>query len=291
MIVNSLYNKRLMEADYRPEITAYYFREWKNFAMDAQHIHDRAEIMYVISGQSMIEVENEKIEFKKGDFILIDAGVSHRLVVNENSQCRMLNVEFGFALKDNILPSIRELSMNIPEFAFLLKDGLTYYKLRDYEDIYPALKSLILELGMEKNLNSFCIELKFIDILVKISTIIKRQKESPTGNEHVNKCIYFINMNYDKQLQVKDISSHININEDYLNRIFKQYTGKTIIEYLSVVRVEKAKMLLLNTDIPIIDISDYIGINSRQYFSFIFKKHTGMSPKSFRNQIDVNRFE
>lgn len=92
LIANSLYSKRLREGDYKPEITAYYFREWNNFTMETQHIHDRAEIMYVISGQCLIEVETEKIEFKKGDFILIDAGVSHRLVVDINSHCRMLNL-------------------------------------------------------------------------------------------------------------------------------------------------------------------------------------------------------
>lgn len=173
----------------------------------------------------------------------------------------------------------------------MLNKGSSYYKLKDYEDIYPALKSLVIELGLGNNINSFVIELKFIDILVKISSIIKRRNETLTENENVNKCIYFINMNYDKPLQINNISSYINMNEDYLNRIFKQYTGKTIIEYLSLVRVEKAKMLLLNTDIPIIDISDYVGINSRQYFSYIFKKHTGMSPKSYRKQIEVKQTE
>ena len=56
----------------------------------------------------------------------------------------------------------------------------------------------------------------------------------------------------------------------------------SITEYLTELRVEKAKMLLARTDVPIIEVADYIGLNSRQYFSMLFKKMTGMSPAAYR---------
>ena len=59
--------------------------------------------------------------------------------------------------------------------------------------------------------------------------------------------------------------------------------GVTPNEYLTRLRMEKAEMLLARTDIPIIEISGYVGINSRQYFSFLFKKHTNATPSQYRN--------
>jgi YesN/AraC family two-component response regulator len=62
------------------------------------------------------------------------------------------------------------------------------------------------------------------------------------------------------------------------------------MEYLTAIRMEKAKMLLLRTDIPATDIPDYVGVGSRSYFHALFKKHTGMTPVEFRRSIDTHQW-
>lgn len=74
-------------------------------------------------------------------------------------------------------------------------------------------------------------------------------------------------------MRVADIAKSINIHEGYLYRVFfKQSTGKTMMAYLLEIRLDKARVMLENTDISISEITDYIGINSRQYFTYVFKK-------------------
>ena len=63
-----------------------------------------------------------------------------------------------------------------------------------------------------------------------------------------------------------------------------EQVGFSAVEYMTMLRIERAKDLLKNTPVSISDIAMNVGYNSFQYFSLIFKKKTGVSPKDFRNQ-------
>lgn len=292
MYTNSIYNQKLMQGDYQPEIKAYYFRNWNNYEMDF-HTHDRVEIMYIISGACEIylkDYESEKINFKKGDFILIDAGVLHKLIVNEESNCMIMNIEFIFIKKTNFLPSLREFVSNVKALENLVTSQEPFLILKDYEDVYQLLKSLVIELNSSSTEQSISVQLLMYEILIKTANAALKSKNESAVDNYINKTKRYIDLHYDNKLTLKDVSSYSNLNEDYLNRVFKKNTGVSVIEYLTSVRVGKAKMLLQNTNIPIIDISEIVGISSRQYFNQVFNKVTGMSPRKYRKSLEINLF-
>lgn len=68
------------------------------------------------------------------------------------------------------------------------------------------------------------------------------------------------------------------MNFDYLNRIFHRINGKSIFQYLTFVRINRAKELLATTDMKLWEIAEETGFSDQFYFSRQFKKHTGMSP-------------
>lgn len=292
MYANSLYNERLLCEDYRPDIKAYYFRNWNNYSMDF-HFHDRVEIMYIINGTCEIHLKDyevEKIIFKKGDFILINAGVLHKLIVSEASQCKMMNIEFIFTKNNTFLPSLRSFSNNVSALEDLLKSNNPYYILKDYDEVYQLLKSLVVELNSSSVDQGISVQLLMYELLIKTANAAIRAKRESASDNYVNKTKRYISMNYDRTLSLKEIASYSNINEDYLNRVFKKSTGTTVIEYLTEVRIDKAKMLLQNTNIPIIDVAEIVGISSRQYFNQIFKKVTGLTPSKYRKSFEIKLF-
>lgn len=286
MVNNSLYNKILLCSRYYPRVLAYYFKEWNDFHMTA-HIHDRVEIMYVISGTCTVGVNNTTFGMKKGEFVLIDANVSHNLVVEKNCPCRMLNIEFTFEEKPFITPSYGEISMSSVSFKKFLREEEPFVILRDPEEVYPALKSLIAELdgsGVDREL---IIQLLMVQLLVKISRLSEERNIAPNaGAAYVRKAMTYMQQHYDRDIKVEDIAAAVNLHPSYLHRVFKANQGITLLEYLTNVRMEKSKMLLANTDIPIIDVSGYVGINSRQYFTYMFKRNTGITPQAFRKAVN-----
>jgi AraC-like DNA-binding protein len=282
----SLYHKKWITGQYQPKVAAYYYREWENYHM-IFHRHDQVEIMYVIKGKCTVETTDQAFSLTKGDFILLDAGEAHRLMVEEGSPCRMLNIEFQFAAKNNPCPSLRDLYQTVPGFPELLSSARPYIVLKDPDEIYPSLKNLIMELDRKhqgQQGQDVMIHLLLCQILLGISRLNQdaQGRESLTGSIHIRRAVSYLHQHYDQDIKISRLASMLHIQEGYLYRIFRKHMGVTPNEYLTRLRMEKAEMLLARTDIPIIEISGYVGINSRQYFAFLFKKHTSMTPSEYR---------
>ncbi len=78
------------------------------------------------------------------------------------------------------------------------------------------------------------------------------------------------------------IAQRVNMNPKYLSRVFKNKVGITITEYISMVRISKAKELLVKTNMKIEDIGTAVGFENRTTFFRLFKKIEGMPPNRYR---------
>jgi two-component system response regulator YesN len=83
-------------------------------------------------------------------------------------------------------------------------------------------------------------------------------------------------------LSLYSTAVHVGISPNHLSTVFAQETGENFIEYLTRVRIERAKLLLKSTAMKSADIAGESGFSDPHYFSFIFKKNTGLSPREFR---------
>jgi AraC family transcriptional regulator, melibiose operon regulatory protein len=295
MEIGSLIHAAAAGGNCHPRAFAYYFKQWNGFRMPL-HRHNSTEIMYAISGSCRVDVQTERdgraesVTLKKGEFIVLDANVPHRLIVEEGSPCRMLNVEFGFVRTDASFPTVRELADGDLSMGVWMAEPFSYIVLRDPDELYHVLKSLVLELdGGGKS--ETMIQLLFAQLLIRISRL--RQEAAAHGAKqsdyYVLKAIDFLHQNYDRDIQIRSIASAVNLHPGYLQRIFKAHERRTITEYLTALRMEKAKMLLAQTDIPVIEISGYVGVSSRQYFHMLFKKYAGCTPMEYRNAAKAER--
>ncbi|MDR2740327.1 MAG: response regulator [Treponema sp.] len=94
----------------------------------------------------------------------------------------------------------------------------------------------------------------------------------------------FIDQHYgDQDISLHTVAFHVGISPNHLSTVFSQDTGENFIEYLTRVRIDKAKQLLENTAMKNADIAGKTGFSDPHYFSFIFKKNTGLSPREYRN--------
>ncbi|WP_088105622.1 AraC family transcriptional regulator [Halalkalibacter urbisdiaboli] len=291
----SLCQSKLLVDDFHPKVTAYYFKTLEQFYMD-NHTHDDLEIMYVIQGNCVVNVEQQPITLKKGDFILLDANLAHQLLVEKGNPCRMLNIEFSFTGKKGIFPSLKELATENKRIVELLTFCDGYIVLKDANEIYHTLKHLVLELDKKEDEKDVMVQLHLTQLFIQITRIMIEEKERKNKqqqtNVYIKKVIEYLHHHYDCELRMQVIAEVVNLHPGYLHRIFKKQMGVTVMEYLTGLRIEKAKMLLADTDIPIIDVSSFVGINSRQYFSLLFKKYTLQSPLAYRKcaQQNIQKF-
>lgn len=281
----SLYDPELVRGAYHPRATAYYFRRWRHFVMDV-HAHDAVEIMYVLSGTCRVEAERGSFEMKNGQLILLDARVPHRLIVDPGP-CRMLNVEFVFDERQGPFPTVSDLCSASEALQSFLSDRRPHVLLKDREIVYQATRDLVLELDHHRGSMSLLAHLYWAQALLAIARLAEEAKSlSRSAHRYVQQAIEFIHENYDSPLKAGDIAAAVNLHPGYLHRLFKAETGVSLMAYVTRYRIEKAKMLLANTGIPVTQIGDYVGIGSSQYFSAVFKRHVGQTPSEYRDAVE-----
>ncbi len=102
------------------------------------------------------------------------------------------------------------------------------------------------------------------------------------SSETMKKAIRYIALNFASDISLVKVADYVGLNPSYFSTYFKQMCGSSFKEYLNMVRIEEAKRLLANTDYAILDIAIAIGFENQSYFSKVFKKFTGLTPKQYR---------
>lgn len=124
----------------------------------------------------------------------------------------------------------------------------------------------------------------FLDkVLEACRNVITKKEEQ--ANSVILKAKSYIDENYSKDISLDDVSRILDISPYYFSKLFKEETGENFIEYLTNIRIEKAKKLLQNREISIKNICADTGYSDPNYFSRIFKKQVGITPTEYRERV------
>ena len=95
---------------------------------------------------------------------------------------------------------------------------------------------------------------------------------------------HYLVVNHTKKISSKDVCEHFSCSRSYMSREFNRYTGKTMREYLTELRIKDALTLLENSSLSVSEISYSVGFNDSNYFSSVFKSNIGISPQEYRKK-------
>lgn len=138
--------------------------------------------------------------------------------------------------------------------------------------------------------------IRFLDHVTTLETLCYQLQETvevftdsmfntlPAKNQElVRRAMHYISRNYMRKLTLEETASYVHLNAPYFSTVFKQASGSSFKEYLNMIRIEESKRLLSNTNYAILDIAIATGFENQSYFSKVFKKFTGLTPKQFRS--------
>ena len=126
----------------------------------------------------------------------------------------------------------------------------------------------------------------FVEKITGVCHNILTKKEESTV-DIIKKVRIYVEQNYAKDLILDDVSKEMQISPYYFSKLFKKKTGNTFIEYLTSVRMEKAKELLRNSDMSMKEICVEVGYADANYFSRTFKKNVGVTPSEYKEGKDA----
>jgi AraC-like DNA-binding protein len=111
------------------------------------------------------------------------------------------------------------------------------------------------------------------------------RNESAELKQLVERMLNYLITNYQETINMNRLCRQFSISRSYMYRIFKQYTGTSMNEFLVANRINKAKELLQNTADPITEIAISVGFNDISHFCHTFKSRAGVTPSQYRSKI------
>lgn len=142
--------------------------------------------------------------------------------------------------------------------------------------------------GSEQVINSAVTTEECTEFAAKICTKFIELRDRGSNCHHrqlVHKACGYIRQNYNNpDISLNTVAAHVALSPTHFSTIFAQEMSETFIDYLTGVRIEKAKELLVTTDEKIVNIAFMVGYNEPNYLSYLFKKRENQSPKDYRQQ-------
>ncbi len=185
-------------------------------------------------------------------------------------------------------PFERRLKNSIREQKFLLITANTAYrKAIEINEIHPVhlheitskFVNLIENATSESSLDSI------FEKMIREYCLLVNNKSVKQYSPIIRKSLHYIEFNLDNKISLDDLAKLNDVSIPYLARQFKKEVGETIIQYITRLRIETAVKLLNTSSLSIQDIAAYVGILDYNYFTKVFKREIGMSPREYRKKI------
>ena len=245
-----------------------------SYRWDGKHRSDRHcfVFQYTLSGSGAIKIADQIYHLTKNQAFWIEVPSDHCYYLPEDSN----HWEFLYiTLFGNTVHQIYQ------QLTQTHGHILTY---AEQSPVIQLIQSILNEVNQNKITNSYQASARSYQFLM---TLLENSSEEQSTNKEIpssiNHVLKFINDHFNQDISLDDCVKQSKLSKYYFTRQFSRYVGMTPIQYISNIRIQKAIELLLNDSDSIEDVAKIVGFQNGNYFAKVFKKHTGKSPRSYRN--------
>lgn len=257
------------------------------------HIHEYFEILYGLCGECEIRLSEETYRFGKGDMVLIDPMEVHRItgVTDEDNDYLVLK------FVPEVLYSAEQPTFDLDYMIPYMQMDSGHQKVFKAEELVGSSIPEILEsIFRENDEKEFGYELAIRTDICRIFLWTLRywhkhscdrfaQNELPSETLRTLRMAYeFIENNYAQEIDMNDAARHCGMSYTSFSKFFSRFTQCGFAEYLTLIRLKKASILLATTDRSITDIAMETGFSSTSYFIQRFKAYNDVTPSRYRRR-------
>lgn len=255
------------------------------------HIHDYIEVLYGVTGEYRILLNNKEYHFTKGDLVLINSNEIHKIISLTDGLNKYIVIKFRPDMLYTTTQSFFELKYLMP---FILNES-NHQKIFKNEEIeFTVVPSLVQNIFDEYTEKKYGYELAiradvfnlFLYILrswnLKNVDLNIRQEIGKDLLNQLNGVFEYIENNFGEDITALEMAERCHLSYSYFSRVFKSIMRKNFKDYLNFVRVSRAERLLSTSSANITEIAQMTGFSTSSYFIRQFKRYKGVSPKQYR---------
>lgn len=241
------------------------------------HYHNTYELYFLLKGQSEYFVKDKTYSVEGNYIVLIPKNELHyNMYITDKIERYVLNFS-----EDLITPSL------LPVMKLLFNKPI--YLPRHPNYLKRLMSDIISEYHKNDAFSADILQCRITEIL----TYLARNPSLPLPDKaeithpSVAKLTHYINENYNKRLTLENSAHMLGIDRSYLSKLFHSNTGFTFKNYLSIIRIKRAKELLVETNKSITTIAYECGFDDSNYFSTVFKKSEKIPPLEYRHKFKL----
>lgn len=244
-----------------------------NFWQDSNVICPNSKIFYVTDGEIVLKIKDQTIIAAQGDMVIIPAGTKHDFHLSDKQFASKYWLHTDLFIGGNNL-------FDYYPLPFMVHVG--------QNDYLCSLFDTVLKLKDSAKLSDKLIASSTLLNIVAFYADCCGMKEKVTSFDEIDRAVNFINDNYSEKFTLDQLCRYVNLSKGYFVRQFKKRTGYSPMHYVNVLKIDKAKTMLEQSNRSINDIMEELGFYDSAHFSKLFKSFCGYSPKRFR-EVDVYR--
>ncbi|TVQ35474.1 MAG: AraC family transcriptional regulator [Spirochaetaceae bacterium] len=271
------------------------FTRWK---VKERTIEDH-ELVLIAGGEGTLRVGSQAHPLRKGTLLYLHYDQWHSMEARRGTTLSFYAVHFSWILaahtreswsyhKDinyylkNEQPGGQSWSVNAEPGLLPFPSTMSVSDYSRIEEVYVQLNKTFYEksVGYGMELSILCQQL--------VQALCHEQRfpaDRDSTLKRLDCAVDYVRRHYARKIRIKELCACVNLNESNTIKLFKSKLGRTPVDYINQVRVNRAKELLLRTDLCVKEVAWQTGFSDEFYFSRVFKKLEGQSPRHFKQQV------
>ena len=250
------------------------------------HWHDHMEWIIIKKGQARVQVDDVFVDMKSGEFAMVNSKQLHSVKILEEGT-EIIAIVFNEAI-------VRNSGLDNTEHLYFTPYLNNQLKLPNFFKINRC--SEVMSNSMFRLINEYERKEKGFELIIK-SEIFQvfglafrsfYQSDPHTNlsirrDYNLSPLLDYMRTYYTQDISLEKAADMVSLSPNYLCKVFKKVTGKTLTEYMHHLRINEAERLLIEKDYTVSEIAEMVGFGSITYFGRVFKRIKGMSPSAKRN--------
>ena len=251
------------------------------------HWHPEIEITYVQKGTMCYKVNHIVYHLKEGDIVFNNSGALHSGTMENQKDCAYIPVTFDCRLIYGFFQS----TVNSKYVDPVIQDSMLPAICIDQSEPWhkPFREYLLRIIDLDEKKPDFyelditiCLQSMWRLLLEHITYEPQASRENSLEYDRIKKILSYIEENYQNKITLNDIAGHIHLCESECTRLFKRHMNTTLFAFLQEYRIERS-LEFLQDDQPVSAVADKAGFSDPNYYSKVFAKIKGCSPREYRN--------
>ena len=251
--------------------------------------HPEIEITYVQKGTMCYKVNHMVYHLKEGDIVFNNSGALHSGTMENQKDCAYIPVTFDSRLIYGFFQS----TVNSKYVDPVIQDSMLPAICIDQSEPWhkPFREYLLRIIDLDEKKPDFyelditiCLQSMWRLLLEHITYEPQASRENSLEYDRIKKILSYIEENYQNKITLNDIAGHIHLCESECTRLFKRHMNTTLFAFLQEYRIERS-LEFLQDDQPVSAVADKAGFSDPNYYSKVFAKIKGCSPREYRNRF------